>query len=241
MNSHNNKKTESNFIIKIKRLFEKLFNNIDQKLGEIILYIKSTKTLRSIINLTVYVILCIAVIMILYYLLKPSLDNYGERLEKSYIREIFIKTGTNTDDFVIENDIITVGNNNRYEIYKIYDSNNLIGYGFIEYLPGSKPNTDITTALGIYTDMSFAGLRIIEHSEPIENISLLENIDYLKLLESDYITNDKRFSVINKTDIIYGDIFKINDNPHSKILLLKLKETILNTYNKIEHQTTSNN
>lgn len=209
-------------LLKIDSLFSKLFN-----------FLKSNKTSLYIVKMIVLFIAMAIILSIIYLIFRTPIDSYEERIEKSYVREIY-EYGGNSLKIIsteIENSDGLLSNG-----YRIIENGNFIGYALKELVKGK--NNDMVFIIGFYNDTSLAGIRIMKHNETLRLTSLLENENYLNQFSSSHINSTNRTKIIKFNDLPrntaeFKKVFGVNSIKNAEITSMAIIEAIRNAYRKI--------
>lgn len=217
-----NKKYNTNLSPKIDSIFQKIS-----------ILLRNHDTTRYIVKLFGLFIILITILTIFYLIFKPLIYTYEERIEKSYVREIFSNKDSNLK-------IITTRVKNssglKSDTFKVFDSEIFVGYAFEEIIKGTNDN--ITFIVGIFNDNSLAGIRVTEHKETLRLIWQLNDENYLKHFSSDHINKQERKKIIHYKDLPnniknYKDIFGVENISGADKTSMAIIEAIKSAYRKI--------
>jgi Na+-translocating ferredoxin:NAD+ oxidoreductase RnfG subunit len=164
--------------------------------------IKKEDTALFIVKMFAISIIGIAILSVFYFILKPNIDKYDERIDISYIKELFERKGA---EITVNKTII---NKNNY-YYKVLEDNEFIGYATKETVRGHNDN--ITFIIGIFKDNSLAGIKTIKHKETLRVSAFIEDDEYMKLFSSSHIKDRKRAKII--------DYHSIKEDEYNKKLM----------------------
>jgi Na+-translocating ferredoxin:NAD+ oxidoreductase RnfG subunit len=218
----NRKKTNGKF----KKFLENYFIKIDKILEKIANFFKKDEFARYLLKLTAIFIIASFILSMFYLLMKPGVDTYRERLDKSYIKEIFQSQNINTNDIIIKKLTSHNQDTSQAVVYSVFDTKGKVGYaskvkthGYIPDTPYNRDNPPLkekmTIMVGIFTDTSLAGLRVISHQETVGLTAPLDDSRYLNHFSSDGLKAKTRQKVILKADIPQGiagfkDVFGVD-------------------------------
>jgi Na+-translocating ferredoxin:NAD+ oxidoreductase RnfG subunit len=195
---------------KTKSFFENYFVKIDKILEKIANFFKKDKFAGYLLKLTSLFIITAFILTIIYIILKPNIDSYQQRIDKSYIKEIFSSEEINPQDIIIKKLSPNNDNSKQPVVYSVFDTKGKIGYASKEkvhgYIPDTPYNKDhepikekMTIMVGIYIDGTLCGIRVIDHEETLRLTAPIDDIEYLNHFSSDDIRGGNRAKLISES------------------------------------------
>ncbi len=209
MNDNDN---NNNLQEKTRSFFENYFVKIDKILEKITNFFKKDEFAGFLMKLTSIFLITAFILTMLYLILKPSVDSYQQRLDKSYIKEIFRSEETEPQDIIIKRISPNNDNSTQSVAYSVFDTEGKIGYASKEkvhgYIPDTPYNKDhqpmkekMTIMVGIYSDGTLSGIRVIDHEETLRLTSPIDNLEYLNHFSSDDIRDENRVKIIPESKL----------------------------------------
>lgn len=189
--SHNNNADDAEGI-------NKILIKIDDFFRKIIHFVKTNSKARLLFKFFIVFLICITVLIIMYFILKPGVDNYYNGIYASYVKDIFVNEENKGEEIKIKEEIDGDASN-IYYVYRVEIGGRLIGYAFKEDIYGYK--STIEFMVGIYKDKSLAGVEVIEHNETPRMTWFLDDRDYLSHFASSYLELPERDKIIYEQNL----------------------------------------